>query len=377
MFCRDCILQYVESQVFGSGNLGIDKETKKPALELKCCEGGGCNSGFRDDNLKKILPQKTWEKYSELQAAAQIAQAGLGECSTCPKCGYQALIPETQMIFECPVVDCQFVSCKKCGKKAHIPLRCEEVRQQERQDEGRLKIEEALSEAKMRTCPKCKKKFIKSDGCNKMTCACGMKLCYVCRSPLDKINNPYSHFCQIPHCDHSSCGKCKLYSNDAEDDAQAMREAGIAAKEEFETRLKKENGGEVAGNVQLDVDQIMHDPSQPQQQQKPRPPQHQPRQQAMVVEQRRQRRQQQQPINRAMGVEQQLIFAHHQRRTIQQEVRRIQQRAQQIQRQHMQQQQPGVVNLIERGAQHRAIAQPQVQQFQPDARRRSNGRRRG
>ena len=30
---------------------------------------------------------------------------------------------------------------------------------------------------------------------------------------------------------HASCGKCALFTNDAQDDAQAMREAGIKAKE--------------------------------------------------------------------------------------------------------------------------------------------------
>lgn len=95
-----------------------------------------------------------------------------------------------------------------------------------------------------------------------MTCACGMNICYVCNTPLDKIQNPYAHFCQTPHCDHSSCGKCRLYTNDEEDDAQAMRDAGLAAKKEFEDNLKKAEGGkDLATNVQFDVDQIMHDPT--------------------------------------------------------------------------------------------------------------------
>mmetsp|Transcript_51298 Transcript_51298/g.58125 ORF Transcript_51298/g.58125 Transcript_51298/m.58125 type:complete len:839 (-) Transcript_51298:69-2585(-) len=276
LFCRDCIIQYAESQIFGSGNLGIDQETKKPALEIKCCDSGGCKSGFGDKQLQNALPRKIWEKYLELQTTAQIQQAGLlGNVSTCPKCGYQAELAETQMVFECPVQDCQFSSCKKCGKASHIPLRCEEVAQQKRQDDGRLKIEEALSEAKMRICPRCKKKFIKSDGCNRMTCACGMKICYMCNTSLDAT---YSHFCQTPHCDHSSCGKCKLYTNDEEDDAQAMRDAGLAAKKEYEENIQKEGGKGATTKVQLDVDQIMHDPSQRRQRQPPQPQPHQRRQ---------------------------------------------------------------------------------------------------
>mmetsp|Transcript_14626 Transcript_14626/g.36783 ORF Transcript_14626/g.36783 Transcript_14626/m.36783 type:complete len:704 (-) Transcript_14626:53-2164(-) len=263
LFCKDCIVQYVESQVFGSGNLGIDKVTKKPNLELKCCEGSGCNSGFREEQLERALPPKTWQKYSEMQIKAQLELAGLGgNLAMCPKCGYQAEVAATQNIFECPVENCHFVSCRKCGKQAHIPLRCEEVSVQNRRDEGRLKIEEALSEAKMRTCPKCHKKFIKLDGCNKMTCACGAKMCYVCRNPLSHLGKRvYEHFCQVPHCDHKSCGRCRLYTKDEEDDAQAMREAGIAAKAEYEQKLD----GEEAEELKLSVDDIMNDPFNPNQ----------------------------------------------------------------------------------------------------------------
>jgi hypothetical protein len=99
-----------------------------------------------------------------------------------------------------------------------------------------------------------------------------MKLCYVCNTPLAK-GNPYLHFCQTPHCDHSTCGKCKLYTNDEEDDEQAMREAGLTAKKEYEEDLQKEGGGEATAKVQLDVDQIMHDPSQPRRQRGQQPQQ--------------------------------------------------------------------------------------------------------
>ena len=268
LFCKDCILQYAESQIFGLGNFGIDQETQKNALEIKCCDVGGCKSGFSNAHLRNTFPKKTWEKYSELQTTVQIQQAGLlNNVYSCQKCGYQAEVPETQMVFECPVQDCQFSSCKKCGKASHIPLRCEEVTQQKRQDDGRLKIEEALSKAKMRVCPRCKTKFLKSDGCNRMTCRCGLKICYMCNTTLDET---YFHFCQTPNCDHSSCGMCSLYTDDEEDDAQAMRDAGIAAKKEYEEDMQENIGKAATMNVQLDVDQIMHDSSQQQQQKRQR-----------------------------------------------------------------------------------------------------------
>ena len=112
---------------------------------------------------------------------------------------------------------------------------------------------EAISRAKIRTCPKCHTSFVKSDGCNKMTCRCGLKMCYICRQPLPK-NDPYSHFCNTPHCKHKSCGKCTLYSNDKEDDARAMREAGVDAAEAYRAKLLQE-GDKM--EVNFDVDAIL------------------------------------------------------------------------------------------------------------------------
>ncbi|KAK7235613.1 E3 ubiquitin-protein ligase [Aureococcus anophagefferens] len=79
--------------------------------------------------------------------------------------------------------------------------------------------------------PGLRRRFFKSDGCNKMTCACGAWSCYVCRAPIPK-DVGYKHFCQTPHCDHSKCGKCRLYTDDAEDERAALAEAAAKAREE-------------------------------------------------------------------------------------------------------------------------------------------------
>jgi len=128
-------------------------------------------------------------------------------------------------------------------------FRCEEVEKQV-VTKGRLTVEEAISAAKIRNCPKCKKAFIKSDGCNKMRCGCGVYVCYVCRSVI----TGYEHFCQTPHCQHGNCKKCPLWTKAEEDDLRAMREAGIQAAEQVQAEIKDPS-------LKIDVDTILKDPS--------------------------------------------------------------------------------------------------------------------
>jgi TRIAD3 protein (E3 ubiquitin-protein ligase RNF216) len=179
-------------------------------------------------------------------------------CSSCPKCSIQAELPSTQMIFKCPDVDCALETCRKCLEPAHIPLKCSEVERGKSETQGRLKVEEAITAAKIRTCPKlrCGTKFVKSDGCNRMTCPkCQTWSCYVCRALIPE-HIDYKHFCQTPHCRHKNCKKCVLFSKVEEDDARAMSEAGLQAAEEVRGQSLL-SGDHV--EVSVDVESIIKD----------------------------------------------------------------------------------------------------------------------
>ena len=128
---------------------------------------------------------------------------------------------------------------------------------------GRLTVEEAISQAVIRKCPKCRKAIMKSDGCNKIRCACGTFMCYLCQKSIQN----YSHFCQTPHCTHGSCGICPLYTKAEEDDARAMRQAAYAAAEEV--RQQQQNAvssnpqdssskKKAAAEVRVDVEGILN-----------------------------------------------------------------------------------------------------------------------
>jgi hypothetical protein len=105
LFCIDCLKTCVEEQIFGQGNLGIDKRTKKPAHEIQCFHESGCSSGFLRALLAKALPEKTLTKYDELQFKVSLEAAGLSLVS-CPKCAFQVDLPAGQKILTCPVLGC-------------------------------------------------------------------------------------------------------------------------------------------------------------------------------------------------------------------------------------------------------------------------------
>ncbi|CAJ2513545.1 Uu.00g016640.m01.CDS01 [Anthostomella pinea] len=84
----------------------------------------------------------------------------------------------------------------------------------------RTQVEQAMSMAVKRVCPRCNTSFIKNSGCNKLSCPCGYKMCYCCRKDIGK--DGYQHFC--PHFrvegDGSpckECNKCNLWEQENTD----------------------------------------------------------------------------------------------------------------------------------------------------------------
>ena len=247
----------------------------------------GCNSSFDEKVLQKALPHKVLQSYNDLRFKANIESANMPDVSTCPKCNYTAIvesnhaashpsdkIPSTQLCFHCS--QCHFKSCRLCHEEYHPNIsRCDLV-ESKNETSGRNKVEEAMTSALVRCCPRvnCQKKFLKMDGCNKMTCPCGCFVCYVCKKEIPKIN-PYAHFCQTyvpttaslminhcisrrlirtllctltsPHCNHELCGKCPLHADTSVIDAQRIANA---ANEAAQAVLK-------TADVNVDVNSLL------------------------------------------------------------------------------------------------------------------------
>jgi hypothetical protein len=154
LFCVDCLRRYAEERVFGNNDLG-----GRGSTELCCMDISGCDSWFSRDQLEKSLNSRVMKKYDELQAAIVLEKAGLDGLCKCPQCEFQASLPESELVFKCP--SCDYESCRRCGEASHIPLRCNEV-EKKTQTDARLQVEEAMTQARIRYCPRgCKQGFYK------------------------------------------------------------------------------------------------------------------------------------------------------------------------------------------------------------------------
>lgn len=188
--------------------------------------------------LLRAIPAQKLDKIFARMADLDIKKAGLENVHGCPHCDFQMEIPNPdEKLFKCQNPECLKESCLLCKEPNHIPLRCEEVEKAGVTD-YRKKVEEAMTASLVRTCPKCKAKFFKTEGCNKMTCSCGAHVCYVCREII-KGKDAYGHFCKHDRGPREfgacpDCKKCFLFLRSTEDaDKQLVEAAKTDATKEF------------------------------------------------------------------------------------------------------------------------------------------------
>ncbi|KAI0398845.1 hypothetical protein F4802DRAFT_591810 [Xylaria palmicola] len=160
--------------------------------------------------------------------------------------------------FNCQNPNCGRASCMSCSK-AWVDIH---VCHESSLIALRTQVEQAMSMAIKRVCPRCSTSFVKTAGCNKLTCICGYKMCYVCRKDIGASNEGYQHFCQHfrPEGDGrqcKECNKCNLWETENTDailrkaKADAERRWRETERRELSNAEKAylENGVGTIGNV--------------------------------------------------------------------------------------------------------------------------------
>ncbi|KJR87172.1 uncharacterized protein SPSK_01465 [Sporothrix schenckii 1099-18] len=139
--------------------------------------------------------------------------------------------------FRCQNPACARVSCIGCSKAWTDIHVCHESSLVAL----RTQVEQAMSMAIKRVCPRCHTSFVKAVGCNKLTCPCGYKMCYVCRKDISGNEGPdagYRHFCEHfrPHGDGRPCTQCRRCNLWETEDTEAVLQA---AREEAERKWRE------------------------------------------------------------------------------------------------------------------------------------------
>jgi hypothetical protein len=218
-FCFACVKTHASTEI------------GKMHYKLKCMDGSICTGIFSMPQLTRCLDPKTLSALERLQQQEEIRLAGFEGLAECPFCDYKAICPPVEMDkeFRCGNPECERVSCRLCEEETHVPKSCEENKK-ERHLPARHAIEEAMTEALIRTCPKCKAKIVKEAGCNKMTCTrCYALMCYICR--IDITTEQYNHF-------NKAGSKCQVYDQNTE----KLHDDDVAAAEKKALeKAKKEN----------------------------------------------------------------------------------------------------------------------------------------
>ncbi|OWF42616.1 E3 ubiquitin-protein ligase [Mizuhopecten yessoensis] len=177
LFCKECVRRSSEV-VIGDGKCSFP------------CLTDSCDYQFPLPVLQEVMSPNMFSILLKRIQEAEVKQADIPDLVSCPFCSFATIISNPDdKVFKCLNPECLKESCRLCGEPSHIPLRCNEVEKQGETD-MRTYIETRVTEAMLRKCHNCNKRFIKEAGCNKMTCTCGATQCYFCREE----NIDYDHF---------------------------------------------------------------------------------------------------------------------------------------------------------------------------------------
>lgn len=220
LFCEPCVQKYVKIRIGDAANT------------FPCMSGDCTNGVFSLKTLQHVMEPREFSAFLRQQQLEEIKSAGIEDLESCPFCGFSNIVDERSKVFQCEGEECGRESCRKCKKETHVPFDCDEL--QKNEDRDRKYVEDKLSEALIRECYKCHKKFIKENtGCNHITCpSCQSHMCYVCRQPLDP-SNIYAHF--VGQGGVADGRRCPLYSNVNLLHVEALESVAQAVEQEIRT----------------------------------------------------------------------------------------------------------------------------------------------
>ncbi|KAL3117271.1 hypothetical protein niasHT_007674 [Heterodera trifolii] len=259
-FCRGCIRGQAQAATdeipLADGGVGLK------------CMVPGCKNPILYSDIRILLKREVRRKLDERIVEENIGMASLQNLERCKLCNFaiEMEVDKTvNKVFDC--LNCSAKFCRLCERRwdeDHFGISCDELDTKTKKDKKERELEKKLNEAVIRKCPRCGLAFMKDEGCNKMTCRCGMKQCYLCR----QSNIDYSHFCRHlrdpknPNWKCNLCNKkCLLFEDAKKLDSVVIDQ--IRLREEQEERRMAAGEGTSAATTEGQM------PQQPQLDQRP------------------------------------------------------------------------------------------------------------
>lgn len=155
-FCTTCIQTHVATQL------------QQLNTDIKCMDSSnaGCLALFLPSEIRSSLPPNLLTLFDNLIQRKEIKAASLENLEECPFCDFACVMEgslEESPVFSCQDLDrCGVESCRICRARAHSGSPCQEPNQMALGE--RTWIEEEMTKALIRKCPKCEAAFIKEDG---------------------------------------------------------------------------------------------------------------------------------------------------------------------------------------------------------------------
>jgi TRIAD3 protein (E3 ubiquitin-protein ligase RNF216) len=177
---------------------------------------GECREHISMRELERTMPEPVLRRLFQTEVMNAVVNSDLQHLVKCHKCGFIAVF-EAKGPMRCP--ECKAHTCSGCGAEhPHDGKTCEQMKAI---DKNRL-VEEKMSDAVIRICPRCDAQFMKEEGCNKMECPrCHTWICYFCRQVIPKEVG-YKHFWR--HTAPCPPGRCPLWiSNEILHDIEAQK----------------------------------------------------------------------------------------------------------------------------------------------------------
>ncbi|KAH7103987.1 hypothetical protein BKA62DRAFT_615521 [Auriculariales sp. MPI-PUGE-AT-0066] len=184
-YCTGCL-----RHLFGSAS-------DASAFPLRCVgDNAQCTTLFSLAMAREFLTQEIFDNTLALAFSAHIDSHSkdFRPCTT-PDCNQIYRPQTTAQALCCP--SCYSTLCAQCGEEDHDGMTCEDARLSGSKDEQERLTEEYLGgQRTIKRCPSCKTPIIKSEGCNHMTCKCGVHFCWRCLAIVDAARI-YDHMQQV------------------------------------------------------------------------------------------------------------------------------------------------------------------------------------